>query len=153
MRFSTLNILVTIFFTVLTSATVTITFSFITYVRAEDQNQTTPLGTTTNITNSSNANSNATMVSIVQGAANLADKAYQPNPINIKVGSTITWINHDTTIHTVTEGNPASNVPENGFDSGILGMGEQYQHSFTKAGTVDYHCTLHPTMIGSIIVS
>jgi plastocyanin len=93
------------------------------------------------------------MVPIVQGSANLVDKAYQPNPINIKVGSTITCINHDTAIHTVTEGNPANNVPQNGFDSGVLGVGQQYQHSFTKAGNVGCHCTLHPTMIGSIIVS
>ncbi|HZD34572.1 MAG TPA: hypothetical protein VE130_05160 [Nitrososphaeraceae archaeon] len=46
-------------------------------------------------------------VSIVPGAANLGDKAYSPNPINIKVGDTIRWTNDDTSdtpFHTVTSG-------------------------------------------------
>jgi plastocyanin len=34
-------------------------------------------------------------VSIVSGASTLADKAYSPNPINVKVGDTVTWTNDD----------------------------------------------------------
>ena len=46
-------------------------------------------------------------VSIVPGAATMGNKAFSPNPINIKVGDTITWTNNDDSsppFHTVTSG-------------------------------------------------
>jgi hypothetical protein len=43
-------------------------------------------------------------VSIVPGASELEDKAFSPNPINVKIGDTVTWINNDDTIHVVTSG-------------------------------------------------
>jgi plastocyanin len=92
-------------------------------------------------------------VSIVPEAAGLEDKAYQPNPVSIKVGETVIWTNHDLTIHTVTEGDPSTNVPINGFDSGLLNPDETFKYVFKKAGTIDYHCILHPAMIGRLIIS
>lgn len=44
-------------------------------------------------------------ISIVSDATRLTDTAYQPNPINIKVGDTIEWTNDDTSPHTVTQKN------------------------------------------------
>src|SRR5215469_10296552 len=41
-------------------------------------------------------------VAIVAGAALLRDKAYQPNPVDVKTGGTIMWNNEDTVVHTVT---------------------------------------------------
>jgi plastocyanin len=80
--------------------------------------------------------------------------AYQPNPIKIKVGETITSINNDLSIHTVTEGNPSINiVPVNGFDSGLISPEETFSHTFDKVGAIKYHCTLHPTMLGKVIVA
>jgi plastocyanin len=98
-----------------------------------------------------NTNTNVMNVSIVANAADLEDKAYQPNPINIDVGTTIVWTNNDLTTHTVTE-HTSSAVP-NGFDSGLLGSEEKYRHVFDKTATIEYHCMLHPTMSGKIIVS
>lgn len=92
-------------------------------------------------------------VSIVSDAGELEDKAYQPNPVQIKAGETIIWTNNDLTTHTVTEGNPSTNVPTEGFDSGLLSPDQSYKHVFDKAGTIEYHCILHPTMVGKIIVS
>jgi plastocyanin len=92
-------------------------------------------------------------VSIVPEAAALEDKAYRPNPVSIKVGETVIWTNNDLTIHTVTEGNPSTNVPTNGFDSGLLNPDETFKYVFEKAGTIQYHCILHPAMIGSVIIS
>jgi plastocyanin len=92
-------------------------------------------------------------VSIVSGATGLENMAYQPNPIEIKVGESISWINNDLSIHTVTEGSPSTDsVPTNGFDSGLISPEETFTHMFDKVGTVEYHCTLHPTMLGKIIV-
>jgi plastocyanin len=92
-------------------------------------------------------------VSIVSGATGLENMAYQPNPIKIKVGESITWTNNDLSIHTVTEGNLSiDDVPVNGFDSGLISPEETFTHTFDTVGTIEYHCTLHPTMLGKVIV-
>jgi plastocyanin len=92
-------------------------------------------------------------VSIVPEATGLEDKAFQPSPIKIKVGDTITWTNNDLSIHTVSEGNPSiDSIPANGFDSGLISPEETFTHTFDKVGTIEYHCTLHPTMLGKVIV-
>ena len=100
-----------------------------------------------------NSGINATSVSIVKGASNPStQKPYDPSPLNVAVGRTVLWINSDNTAHTVTEGNPSGNTPSNGFDSGILGPGQTFKHAFDKPGTVSYYCTLHPSMLGQVIV-
>lgn len=97
--------------------------------------------------------SKTTLVSIVKGASIPTMKEpYNPSPINIAKGTTVTWTNHDNTAHTVTEGNPSGYSPPNGFDSGILAPGSVFTHTFAAAGTVQYYCTLHPTMLGEVIV-
>lgn len=58
-------------------------------------------------------------VSITQAAAIMTDKAFSPNPVSIKVGDTITWINNDLETHTVTSG-LSFNLGKQ-FDSGFLG--------------------------------
>ena len=90
-------------------------------------------------------------VAIILGAALKRDKAYQPNPINIKAGGTVTWTNEDTVVHTVTSGS-GIDYPNIGreFDSGFLGKG--FSHIFFKAGTFPYFCQIHPTMIGKVVV-
>jgi plastocyanin len=97
--------------------------------------------------------SKTTLVSIVKGASiPTSEEPYNPSPVNIAKGTTVTWTNHDTTAHTVTEGNPSGYSPPNGFDSGILAPGGLFTHTFATAGTVQYYCTLHPTMLGEVIV-
>jgi plastocyanin len=116
------------------------------------QNLTSPVAV--NMTTETNeTTTNIKNVSIVPEATGLEDKAYQPNPIKIKVGETITWINNDISIHTVTEGNRSTiNVSVNGFDSGLISPEETFQHAFDKVEIIQYHCALHPTMLGMIIV-
>ena len=43
-------------------------------------------------------------VSIIKDGAIMYDKAFQPNPLTIKVGNTVRWTNDDIVIHTVTSG-------------------------------------------------
>jgi plastocyanin len=94
-----------------------------------------------------------TEVSIVKGASSPGiTEPYNPSPLNVSVGTTVTWTNHDSTGHTVTEGNPSGNTPANGFDSGILAPGKTFTHTFAAAGSIQYYCTLHPTMLGEVIV-
>ncbi|MGC2669224.1 MAG: plastocyanin/azurin family copper-binding protein [Candidatus Nitrosopolaris sp.] len=110
-------------------------------------------GSNSSMSPAANARTNATSVSIVKGASNPStQKPYDPSPLNVAVGRTVLWINSDNTAHTVTEGNPSGNTPSNGFDSGILGPGQTFKHAFDKPGTVSYYCTLHPFMLGQVIV-
>jgi plastocyanin len=155
--------------------------------------------------------SNTTRISIVAGAFRLTDTAYQPNPINIKVGDSVMWTNDDSSTHTVTtlRDQPAttdddrtddnsdlgivqkirdelvSNIIINirntltdlgaigqarettdisssqqfssassiEFDSGIMQLGQTFKHTFYEAGTFEYYCTVHPAMVGKIVVS
>jgi plastocyanin len=96
-------------------------------------------------------------VSIVPGAATLADKAFSPNPINVKVGGSVTWSDKDTTApHTVTSGTGSSD-PNKGkeFDSGLstlLTAGKTFSHTFKTAGEIPYFCIIHPTMVGKVVV-
>ena len=103
----------------------------------------------------SSSNNNEMEVSIVKGATTLNNKAYSPNPLKIKIGSTVTWLNKDNTIHTVSSGKP--NSPEAGqlFDSGLTSLitpSKSFSHKFTEAGEFSYFCRLHPNMVGTIEV-
>ena len=76
---------------------------------------------------------------------------YDPEVLQVKVGTTILWDNVDNTIHTATSGNPDSGV-DGVFDSSYLSVGDTYEFTFADAGTFDYYCTLHPWMIGTVNV-
>src|SRR5919112_4678478 len=76
-------------------------------------------------------------VSIVPGASTLADKAWSPNLVEVKVGQKVVWTNNDSVQHTVTSGTSGS--PDSGkeFDSGLtklLNKGDTFEHTFTAAG-------------------
>ena len=71
--------------------------------------------------------------------------AFVPESITVPVGTTLTWTNMDGAPHTVTaEGDD--------FASGTLSQGETFSHTFSKAGTINYLCTIHPSMKASITV-
>ena len=100
-----------------------------------------------------------TSVSIVPNSSTMADKAFSPNPLDAKVGDTVTWTNKDTTFHTVTSGTgPSDTTHGKAFDSGLSGptalttQGKTFSHKFMTAGEFPYFCQLHPTMVGKVIV-
>jgi len=69
--------------------------------------------------------------------------AFNPSSLTIKKGDTVTWINEDSVEHTVTGAN---------FQSNPIGNGQTYTHTFDQIGTFNYHCSIHPSMQGEIIV-
>lgn len=89
-------------------------------------------------------------VLIVNGAATMGSSAYSPNPftISISVKQSVKWRDNDPTgpKHTIT-----ADLGE--FASDSLRDGETFTHTFTNIGTYDYHCEVHPTMVGTIIVN
>ena len=102
--------------------------------------------------NATTTNATGTNISIVPGASSPNNgKFYDPSPANVAKGTTVTWTNNDSTLHTVTSGTP--DTPSSEFDSGIMAAGETFQHTFDKTGEFDYHCSLHPFMTGKVIVS
>jgi len=86
---------------------------------------------------------------------------YVPTALNVKVGDTVTWINEDTTKHTVTSGKSSGRFgfvegklgePDGIFDSGLFDAGERWSYTFDEAGTFTYFCTIHPWMSGMVVV-
>jgi len=73
--------------------------------------------------------------------------AYEPKAIPINAGQSIEWEFQD-------QGNPHSVTADDGsFDSCLQDAGYKFVVSFTKPGTVTYHCTIHAQMIGTISVT
>jgi len=77
---------------------------------------------------------------------------YSPNTVRIKAGETLTFDNVDGNFHTVTSGSQRTG-PDGTFDSGLLSAGEKFTLTLDKPGTYQYYCTIHPNMVGTIIVS
>lgn len=86
---------------------------------------------------------------------------YQPPVVTISVNQSVTWVNQDKEIHTVTSGKSAGRAGLIGnsvgqsdglFDSGHIDIGQSWTHTFTQAGTFEYFCTIHPWMQGYVIV-
>jgi len=72
--------------------------------------------------------------------------AFSPATVVVQEGDTVTWTNEQTDVpHTVT-------ADGGSFASGTLATGDTFQHTFTTAGTFAYHCTIHPTMLGTVEV-
>lgn len=104
------------------------------------------------------ADNEEAIVIIPEGSSSLTDDAYRPNPIEVNTGDTVTWINDDLTSHTATSGNPESGSTGmfGGTDDSpeIIGPeGGTQSFTFDEAGEFEYYCTLHPSMVGTVIVT
>src|SRR5215207_85083 len=92
-----------------------------------------------------------TGVSIVPGSSSLTTDAYEPNPVEVSTGTTVTWTNDDAQPHTATSGEAVT--PDGRFDSGIMAPAATFDFTFTEAGEYPYFCLLHPNMVGTVSVS
>ncbi|HEY9721772.1 MAG TPA: plastocyanin/azurin family copper-binding protein [Oscillatoriaceae cyanobacterium] len=84
----------------------------------------------------------------VQMTVTVKNMAFSPASLTVPVGSTITWDFEDSMLHTTTSDKGDAQQ----WDSGPLGPGNKYPVKFTTAGTYTYHCSLHSSMTGTIIV-
>jgi YVTN family beta-propeller protein len=69
-----------------------------------------------------------------------------PETLRIKAGQAVSWTNNDAVPHTVT-------ADDGSWDSGDIASGKIFSQIFQKAGTFTYHCSNHPAMTGTVIVS
>lgn len=89
-------------------------------------------------------------VSIVSGASTMGANAFDPPTFTISLASktAVKWVNDDGTSHSIQP-----DVAGTFTGSGNLGPNSTFQAVFTAPGTYDYHCGIHPSMTGTIIVN
>jgi len=73
---------------------------------------------------------------------------YMPATLTVATGTKVTWVNKDEIPHTIVD-----SAEPKAFRSAALDTDETYSYTFTKPGTYQYFCTLHPKMVGTIIVA
>ncbi len=71
--------------------------------------------------------------------------SFSPATITVPVGTTVRWTNRDDIPHTIV-------ADDKTFKSKPLDTDEQFTYTFTKAGTYNYFCGLHPKMTARIVV-
>ncbi|MCC8981731.1 cupredoxin domain-containing protein [Bradyrhizobium acaciae] len=77
-------------------------------------------------------------------AIHIDNFSFAPNPLDVKVGTTVTWTNRDDIPHTV--------VCAGKFRSKTMDTDGTFSFTFTEPGEYKYFCSLHPHMTGSIKV-
>jgi plastocyanin len=73
-------------------------------------------------------------------------QSYSPNPTTMRVGQSVAWRNSDTIVHTSTQDGGR-------FDTGNVSPGATSSpQTMSTAGTFNYHCTIHPGMVATLVV-
>jgi plastocyanin len=75
----------------------------------------------------------------------IADFAYDPDPVTVEVGGKVIWLNQDSAPHTAS-------AKDGSFDTGTLQQGKLKSETFKTAGTYTYVCQIHPFMHGTVVV-
>jgi plastocyanin len=75
----------------------------------------------------------------------IKDFMFHPTNVTIKAGATMTWVNRDEEPHTVTSDTGL-------FRSGALDTNDTFVFKFDKPGTYHFLCSIHPQMVGTIVV-
>ncbi len=77
---------------------------------------------------------------------NIDNFSFTPATLTVPVGAKVTWTNKDDVPHTVVS-------TTNAFPhSPTLDTDESFSYAFAKAGTYEYHCSVHPKMVGRVVV-
>jgi plastocyanin len=74
----------------------------------------------------------------------ISNYKFAPAKLTVKVGTRVTFSNHDMTAHTATA--------SGGFDSGTIKPGASATVNFSKPGTYPYICQFHAFMHGTVVV-
>lgn len=75
----------------------------------------------------------------------IANFAYDPDPVTVEEGGKVVWINRDSAPHTAT-------AEDGSFDTGTLEEGKLKSETFKEPGTYAYVCSIHPQMHGTVEV-
>ena len=70
---------------------------------------------------------------------------FGPDTLTVPVNSTVTWVNKDDVPHVISSNDGL-------FKSKALDTDDKYSYTFSKAGTYSYYCSIHPKMVGKVVV-
>jgi 3',5'-cyclic-AMP phosphodiesterase len=76
---------------------------------------------------------------------NIDNFSFMPKTLTVAVGTTVTWTNHDDVPHTVVSTKKA-------FASSALDTDQRFSYRFTAPGSYPYYCSVHPMMLGTVVV-
>ena len=76
----------------------------------------------------------------------IAGMQFRPALIHIKAGEQVTWVNHEPALHIISSPNYGL------LASDRLAQGSMFTHTFKEPGAYTYYCTLHPQLMGIVIV-
>jgi len=96
-------------------------------------------------TNTQTSGTPAATTPTTSASVSIAHFAFSPSAVAVQAGGTVTWTNNDSVSHTVTS-------DDGSFASQTLAPGASFSHTFATAGTISYHCAIHPSMKGSVSV-
>ena len=77
----------------------------------------------------------------------IANFAFAPTPLTVAAGTKVTWTNTDDEPHTVMSADGGAT-----FKSPALDTDDKFSFTFDKPGTYKYFCSIHPHMVGTIVV-
>ena len=95
-------------------------------------------------TSTQTATTTATTTESSEFKVSIQNFSFSPAVAVVKSGTTIVWTNNDSVNHSIDGGNV--------FKSGILKPGDTYSYTFNGSGTLNYSCSIHPSMKGKIVV-
>ena len=78
-------------------------------------------------------------------AVNIDNFNFSPPALTVAAGTTVTWTNHDDIPHTVR-------AVDGSFHSKAMDTDDKYSFTFSKPGVYSYFCSIHPKMVGKVIV-
>lgn len=76
----------------------------------------------------------------------IRELTFVPAVVEVAVGDTIVWVNHDLFPHTATADGAA------GWNTGLIPADSSRSAVARRPGTFNYLCQVHPTMRGKVIV-
>lgn len=80
----------------------------------------------------------------------IKDYAFTPKTQTVKKGTSVIWTNQDVARHNIVADDGA---PAGGPNGPLFGRGETFKFTFDTVGTFNYHCSPHPYMHGTVIVT
>ena len=88
---------------------------------------------------------NAATAAAAPTVVEIHNMKFNPATLTIPAGTKVTWVNEDTTPHTVTDKGKV-------FRSAALDTKDSFSYTFQSPGEFTYFCTIHPMMVGKIVV-
>jgi plastocyanin len=103
-----------------------------------------PTGAPPSVTGTAPASAAAACTGAAGAPVVVQDFSFGPQTVTVAVGGVVTWTNLGQTNHTVTfDGGP---------DCGQLAPSATVSRTFDAAGSFAYHCAIHPSMKGTVVV-